>query len=104
MSDAVLHYSYLATGTHTQDSCHIHCYLKGYTYYGMDLMDHCLCGSLGSNPVVDCGKVCSNEIQSEVCNKTVIHAVYPVQVMQLSLTASLPDFVMLVWKCDLFFN
>ncbi|XP_060127847.1 polycystin-1 isoform X6 [Zootoca vivipara] len=84
-SDAVLHYSYLSTGTHTQKSCLELCYSKGYTYYAMDFLDRCLCGSLGSEVAVDCGKVCSNEIQSQACNKTVIHAAYPIQV-KLSFT------------------
>uniref|UniRef100_K7FA56 Polycystin 1, transient receptor potential channel interacting n=1 Tax=Pelodiscus sinensis TaxID=13735 RepID=K7FA56_PELSI len=86
MRDTVLHYSDLHPGTQSQASCHALCYQKAHTHYGLDLEDRCLCGSLGSKVAMECGKVCSNEIQSQVCNKTVVHAVYPVQV-SLSLSA-----------------
>uniref|UniRef100_A0A8C0GYM7 Polycystin 1, transient receptor potential channel interacting n=1 Tax=Chelonoidis abingdonii TaxID=106734 RepID=A0A8C0GYM7_CHEAB len=57
-------YSYLHPGTQSQASCHALCSQKAHTYYGLDLEDRCLCGSLGSKGAVDCGKVCSNEIRS----------------------------------------
>nr|XP_023957563.1 polycystin-1-like isoform X1 [Chrysemys picta bellii]XP_042697021.1 polycystin-1-like isoform X1 [Chrysemys picta bellii]XP_042697022.1 polycystin-1-like isoform X1 [Chrysemys picta bellii]XP_042697023.1 polycystin-1-like isoform X1 [Chrysemys picta bellii] len=84
--ETVLLYSYLHPGTHSQASCHALCSQKAHTHYGLDLEDRCLCGSLGSKGDMDCGKVCSNEIRSRVCNRTVVHAVYPVQV-SLSLSA-----------------
>ncbi|EMP42502.1 Polycystin-1 [Chelonia mydas] len=84
--ETVLLYSYLHPGTQSQASCHALCSQKAHTHYGLDLKDRCLCGSLGSRGPVDCGKVCSNEIPSQVCNRTVVHAVYPVQV-SLSFSA-----------------
>lgn len=80
MKDTVLHYSDLHPGRQSQASCYALCYQKAHTHYALDLEDRCLCGSLSSKGAVDCGQVCSNEIQSQVCNKTVVHAVYPVQV------------------------
>ncbi|XP_073166530.1 polycystin-1-like isoform X4 [Lepidochelys kempii] len=84
--ETVLLYSYLHPGTQSQASCHTLCSQKAHTHYGLDLEDRCLCGSLGSRGPVDCGKVCSNEIPSQACNRTVVHAVYPVQV-SLSFSA-----------------
>uniref|UniRef100_A0A8C8VMG7 Polycystin 1, transient receptor potential channel interacting n=1 Tax=Pelusios castaneus TaxID=367368 RepID=A0A8C8VMG7_9SAUR len=78
MQDAVLHYSFLHPGRQSQASCHALCYQKVQTHYALDLEDRCLCGSLGSKVAVGCEQVCSNEIRNQVCNKTVVHAVYPV--------------------------
>ncbi|KAM7146058.1 polycystin-1-like isoform 4-T5 [Macrochelys suwanniensis] len=83
--ETVLLYSYLHPGPQSQASCHALCSQKAHTHYGLDLEDRCLCGSLGSEEAMDCGKVCANEIRSQVCNRTVVHAVYPVQV-SLSLS------------------
>ncbi|KYO31114.1 hypothetical protein Y1Q_0016466 [Alligator mississippiensis] len=86
MKDTVLQYSSLHLGHHTRASCHVLCYQEEHTHYSLDGADRCLCGSLSEEAATDCRKVCSNEIQSQVCNKTIIHAVYPVQV-SLSFSA-----------------
>ncbi|XP_030064193.1 polycystin-1-like [Microcaecilia unicolor] len=88
IKDAVLYYSYLTPTLHTRSSCHTLCFQKDFSHYAQDSEDRCLCGSLTRKTVVlpeppvketACAAVCSNAVQTSVCNKTIIHAVYPVQ-------------------------
>ncbi|XP_069057848.1 polycystin-1-like [Pleurodeles waltl] len=86
--DTVLFFSMLSLDRHSKDSCHTLCFQKDHSHYGLDEEAHCLCGSLGTDrdwaaqmATTDeaCTAVCSNTMQSSVCNRTVIHAVYPVK-------------------------
>ncbi|XP_029456465.1 polycystin-1-like isoform X2 [Rhinatrema bivittatum] len=95
MRDSVLYYSYLAPSLHTSSSCHLLCFQKDYSHYGLDSEDRCLCGSLAREAAVPrallvkesaCRAVCSNAVQTSVCNKTIVHAVYPVQASLLIFT------------------
>nr|XP_033817429.1 polycystin-1-like isoform X2 [Geotrypetes seraphini] len=79
--DTVLYYTYLASTSHTRSSCHTLCFRKDHSHYAQDCEDRCLCGSLTERPAKEtaCAAVCSNAVQTSVCNKTIVHAVYPVQ-------------------------
>lgn len=86
--DTVLYFSMLNLERHSKDSCHALCFQEDHSHYGLDEEAHCLCGSLGTNGARAaqmgtteevCRAVCSNTLQSSVCNRTVIHAVYPVK-------------------------
>uniref|UniRef100_H3B277 Polycystin 1, transient receptor potential channel interacting n=1 Tax=Latimeria chalumnae TaxID=7897 RepID=H3B277_LATCH len=95
LQDTILLYTYFGPETQARNSCNLLCHQRGQTHYSLDTKDRCLCGSitrtaLSEGDLAACTPVCSNAILSRVCNRTVIHTVYPVQVDVCVVPSQMP--------------
>ncbi|XP_018409573.1 PREDICTED: polycystin-1-like [Nanorana parkeri] len=76
----VLHYSLITPDPFSNNSCLVLCFRHGYSYYGLDSMQRCLCGSVTSNEEDPCSGVCSRHGNIYMCNKSIIQDIHAVQV------------------------
>ncbi|XP_068118214.1 polycystin-1-like [Hyperolius riggenbachi] len=78
--DHVLSYSLITPVPHSSSSCLALCFRHGYSYYGMDNVQQCLCGSLTSEDGDPCKGVCSRDGTLSGCSKSIIQDFQPIQV------------------------
>ncbi|XP_040185854.1 polycystin-1-like [Rana temporaria] len=95
----VLHYSLITPGPFSNNSCLVLCFHHGYSYYGMDSVQRCLCGSVTPDDDDDdpCSGVCSRDGNIHMCNKSIIQDLHAVQVTILLSAPSYYNVLQPVW-------
>ncbi|KAM5135124.1 polycystin-1-like [Mantella aurantiaca] len=79
----VLHYSLITPHPFSSNSCIALCFRHGFSYYGMDSMQRCLCGLVSLDDDDPCLGVCSRNGNIHMCNKSIIPDLHAVQVTLL---------------------